>query len=485
MAYNLQGTFKYDTRNDDMQTATGFNWTDKDLQKLAKQAGYKGPKEFAGSFLYGTRDETGKSLDTGSFAKGRRELGGAKIAQVLKNYGLQQSWLPGQQILEKDPQSAKMLQSWSEQVGKRGFSLKPWMLMAAPFAVSAAQGALGGMMGAAGGEAAVSGMDLAADAGSLFSGNGAFSGGAFDAAGAAVGGAGAADSGGAFDYSFDGTGIEPGSGVQGPSLPGNAGGMPSIPSTGNSVVDKILGNTVNNAVTNATGGGGNQQGGNKGNQPDFIQDLIGALGGLVGSNISQRDFRRILNQVAKLNDPFNQQQRQPMIQAFTNLMTNPNSYQQTPYAQGQMNQLQEQFDADVGKYGPSGTRFINGWMKPAQDIMSKDFFQLADLTGKAGGFFMPPGGVGAAGYMPGQYGNAGGQGVSSTAPAISDFFKTIFGNNGSGGSGGGGINWGDIFKGNSSGGGYGTPPFNPGGGGGFNIGDDWTDGSGWDFDFTT
>lgn len=100
-------------------------------------------------------------------------------------------------------------------------------------------------------------------------------------------------------------------------------------------------------------------------------------------------------QAAQLNNPMNQPQRAPFQAAYLDLMMNPDSYKMTPFAQGQTNLANQQFDANVSKYGPSGTGF-NQYLKNFQNIMSGDFFNLANQYSTAGGFNQGTGGAGSA-----------------------------------------------------------------------------------------
>lgn len=96
---------------------------------------------------------------------------------------------------------------------------------------------------------------------------------------------------------------------------------------------------------------------------------------------------------ATLNNPMNQPQRFPFQAAYTSLMGNPNSYFQTPYAVGQQNLANQAFQANVSKFGPSGTGF-DQYLKNFQNIQSNDFFKLADQLSTAGGFNQGTGGAG-------------------------------------------------------------------------------------------
>lgn len=154
-----------------------------------------------------------------------------------------------------------------------------------------------------------------------------------------------------------------------------------------------LGNFLKNPLipgTNATGG-----------------NVLGALANYLMKNNQQKDLEGAANRSAQLNNPMDQPQRAPFQQAFTSLMTNPNSYQQTPFAQGMTNQVNNAFKANVSKYGPSGTQFSD-YNKNYQNVLSADFFNLANVLSTAGGFNQGTGGAGNAyGSLAGAGANAG------------------------------------------------------------------------------
>jgi len=137
----------------------------------------------------------------------------------------------------------------------------------------------------------------------------------------------------------------------------------------------------------------------------------------------QSQLQDAATQSANLNNPMNQAQRLPFQAAYANLMLNPNSYQQTPYAQGMTNQVNQAFQANVGKYGPSGTVFSD-YLKNYQNVLGQDYFKLAGELGMAGGFNQGTGGAGTA------YGNLAGQAANAGSSAFEGFGK-LFSNAGS------------------------------------------------------
>lgn len=128
--------------------------------------------------------------------------------------------------------------------------------------------------------------------------------------------------------------------------------------------------------TNATGG-----------------NVLGALANYLMRNQQQGRLDDAANRSAQLNDPLKQPERAPYQDAFRNLMTNPNGYSQTPFAQGMTNQANNAFKANVSKYGPGGTQFTD-YLKNYQNILSSDFFNLANTLSTAGGFNQGTGGAG-------------------------------------------------------------------------------------------
>lgn len=172
-------------------------------------------------------------------------------------------------------------------------------------------------------------------------------------------------------------------GPNNPFSPGNAGN-----SAWSSFTDFLKNPLIEG--TNATGG-----------------NVLSSLANYLIRNQQSGRLNDAANRSAQLNDPMQQPQRAPFQQAFTNLMTNPNSYQQTPYAQGMTNQANQAFQANVSKYGPGGTQFSD-YLKNYQNILSSDFFNLANTLSTAGGFNQGTGGAGSAfGQLAGAGANAG------------------------------------------------------------------------------
>lgn len=174
-----------------------------------------------------------------------------------------------------------------------------------------------------------------------------------------------------------------GLGVNGPTgIPLDVGGGGSSPWD-----DFIKG------LTDTFGGGSESEGGIS----DILKKLFGGSGGFpwgqllgaLGNNYTQGqysdDLKEMFDKLVFSSNPLNDPQRQPYQTMYHNLMTNPDSFQQTPFAQGQLNLLGDQFEANVAKFGPSGTQFAD-YNDRAQDILGKDFFNLANQFSTAGGF---------------------------------------------------------------------------------------------------
>lgn len=82
----------------------------------------------------------------------------------------------------------------------------------------------------------------------------------------------------------------------------------------------------------------------------------------------------------------NQPQRQQYQNQLSTLMSNPSSFFQTnPVVQGQLNQANQQFQANTGKMGTSGTNF-NDYLTNMQNIMGKSFNDQANILSGLGGF---------------------------------------------------------------------------------------------------
>lgn len=146
-----------------------------------------------------------------------------------------------------------------------------------------------------------------------------------------------------------------------------------------------------------------------------------ALSGLLNyfmQSQRQNDLQSAAERSAQLNDPMQQPQRLPYQAALANLMFNPQGYAMSPYAQGQTNLANQAFQANVSKYGPGGTQF-NDYLKNFQNIMSADFFKLADQFQTAGGFNQGAGGAGSA------YGNLAGQ-AANAGPSAFEGFGALF-----------------------------------------------------------
>lgn len=162
-------------------------------------------------------------------------------------------------------------------------------------------------------------------------------------------------------------------------------------------------------------------------------NLLGGLASYLFGQQQQSNLNNSASNIAFQNNPLNQAQRLPFQQAYTNLMLNPNSYNATPYAQGQQNLANQAFQANVSKYGPSGTQFTD-YLKNFQNIQGGDFFKLADQYANAGGYNQNtsntasstvPLAQGAA--QAGLNSSAGfGKIINDAAPAIGKGFENIF-----------------------------------------------------------
>jgi hypothetical protein len=151
-------------------------------------------------------------------------------------------------------------------------------------------------------------------------------------------------------------------------------------------------------------------------------NLIPTLANYLIKNNQSNDLNGAANTIMDRSDALRQPQRQPYQDMLKGLMTDPNSYQQTPYAQGQMGQIQKQLTANLGKYGPSGTQF-NDYAKNIQNVMGQDFFKLAETYGNLGGFqFAPTGAAAAAGPLTGA--------ATSQAQGLAGFGNLFGGNYG-------------------------------------------------------
>lgn len=231
-----------------------------------------------------------------------------------------------------------------------------------------------------------------------------------------VGGAGGGASG-------DGTGGFTGGGSGGDVTGGTGGGSISDGSIDWSALWSRIqnGEDVSSVFKNIFGNGSN----------GFFDNLFGNLTGnsllRAGLNYAQQkdlqgqliDYAR---EAANRNDALKSPERIPYQQKLSSLMSDPNSYQQTPYAQSMMGQLKDQFQANVGKYGPSGTQF-NDYNKKAANYIGDDFFRLAETYGNLGGFQFAPSGGAAMTSLAGQAANAGGN-------ALAGFGTLLGGNNG-------------------------------------------------------
>lgn len=156
-------------------------------------------------------------------------------------------------------------------------------------------------------------------------------------------------------------------------------------------------------------------------------NLLGALGNFLTQRDTAQRAQEAAQQIANQNNTLAQPQRFPFQQQFTNLMTNPQGFFQTPYASGQQDLARQAFEANVSKFGPSGTQF-NNYLKNFQNIQSQDFFKLADSLSQAGGFtFAPSGGSAAAGLA--------GQGIQAGNNAFEGFGRLFSAPSGSTGSG--------------------------------------------------
>lgn len=163
---------------------------------------------------------------------------------------------------------------------------------------------------------------------------------------------------------------------------------------------------------------------------DFLKNPLISGTGLTGANLlgsllsylqqqKQSDsLGEAAKQIAALNNPMNEPKRFPFQDAYKNLLLNPNSYNATPYAQGQQNLANQAFQANVSKYGPGGTQFTD-YLKNFQNIQGQDFFKLADQYGMAGGFTQSPGGGGSAAA------NAFGQAATADANSLAGFGRLL------------------------------------------------------------
>lgn len=402
------------------------NQADSYYSGLAQLLGYKG--QDPGRFLMGMQGANGNSIGPGAYGGTAAGFENTMDPELVKRFGAS-----GFGVANNDPNIRNWaltqggVNSGEVLAGQRkasggGFGLgDAWpvlSMMAAPFAAAAGAG---DSVGAFGGGAGATGSSLTSSVGNMWSGlanaaegmTGAVGAGEALTAGAGTL-AGVAD-GGAMDMMGSaGTGI-PGSTTTAGGVMGQTGFSIGAGQTaanaaygGNAFTDFLK--VIGSAFTSTAGANG------FGFNPSQILPALTNF--LVQKNLAgdQRDAGAA---AANRIDPLMQAQRQPFIQNATNLMTQqpgqPGSYSQSPFAQGQMNQLQQQFDNRISKYGPSGTSFINGWMQPAQDIMSKDFFNLFNSNAQAGGLFM----------QPGQAGNLQFQGDSaaatSTAKSLAGF----------------------------------------------------------------
>lgn len=148
-------------------------------------------------------------------------------------------------------------------------------------------------------------------------------------------------------------------------------------------------------------------------------NTLAALANYFMKSQQQDQLNAAGNKAAQLNDPMQQTARLPFQAAYANLMFNPDSYKQTPYAVGQTDLANQAFQANVSKYGPGGTQFSD-YLRNFQNIQSQDFFKLADQFQVAGGFNQGAGGGGsAAAGLLGQGATAGHQAYEGLGTLLS------------------------------------------------------------------
>lgn len=235
--------------------------------------------------------------------------------------------------------------------------------------------------------------------GNIFNGGDVFGNSGGGTGGFEVSGGGPAVSGGEFSLGTEGAGsVFPGgggTGLQNPGFLGEAGGVNPF-SLGGGPGGAGLGGAASAVAMGGAAGAGNTF-------SSFLQNLIpsvnpsqilpSVINWLVQNNRGN-SIEDATNRGITLADPLSHPEREVFQQDFLNLLRNPGGYKQTPFAQGQMNELKSAFNANVSKFGPSGTQFVKGYMEPANNIISKDFFNLANTLGNASGYLMGPGNSG-------------------------------------------------------------------------------------------
>lgn len=151
-----------------------------------------------------------------------------------------------------------------------------------------------------------------------------------------------------------------------------------------------------------------------------IPNIAGSLLNYYTGQKQAGQMQSAAERAAELSNSLLQPQRQPFQIAYQNLMLQPGGYQMTPFAQGQKNLIDQALQANLAKYGPSGTQYTD-YAKNIQNLISSDFFNYANQLRGAGGYEFAPGGGNI-------YGQIAGQAATPAAKSIAGF-GTLLGQN--------------------------------------------------------